>query len=249
MNTLILSNYENTYGEYKQALGIKDKQSFETFIEQLKTVDDERLNFGLVNTGFCLEIAKTLECFHVDFREGHPDMLIIDDLQAINDDLTDGEIESDLEVLLWISKGMTENLSDSIDENIRYDGETHNNEFLCNVRDFLLNTHIKVDNYELLNLNNSKQTISLNKTNDIPEKQAFLHEQQEILRYFGNTGQEIRLELYPDNVLEIAIYKNGELLNAFDTAENIANHFNSFEVPKDEIIKYANNHINTNMKG
>lgn len=156
MNTIILSNDENTYGEYKQSLGIKDNKTFKKFTERLKMVEDERLDFGLVNTGFCLEIAKTLECFHVDFREGHPDMLIIRDLQAINDDLTDGEIKSDLEVLLWVVHGMVENISDLIDENIRYDGQTHDNDFLCNIRDFLSNIHIEVDNYELLNPSNNK---------------------------------------------------------------------------------------------
>lgn len=86
--------------------------------------------------------------------------------------------------------------------------------------------------------------IQLNRTNELPKEQTYLHKQQEIFRYYRSTEQEIILELFPDNVLMIAICKDGVIDYAFDTGENIANHFNAFEISKSELIRYADKHIN-----
>lgn len=148
MNTFIIGNHDGAYGEYKKHLGIKDKKSFKVFIEQLKMIDLDRLNSGLVNAYSCESIAKTLECFNVEFKDGHPDMIIINDLHSVNESVFLGK-KTNLNTLLWITKEMTEEIADMIDENIRYDGDFMDNDFLCNVRDFFLNTYIKVDNYQL----------------------------------------------------------------------------------------------------
>lgn len=153
MNTFIISYNENAHGEYKKALGIKDKNTFKQFIKDIKMIDLDRMNSGLVNTGSCEKIAKTLECFNVEFKEGHPDMLIIRDLNSINEAVFSGD-KTNLAVLLWITKEFTEEIADMIDENIRYDGMVDDNDFLCNVRDFFLNTYIKVDNYQLERISN-----------------------------------------------------------------------------------------------
>lgn len=58
------------------------------------------------------------------------------------------EEKSHIEVLLWITKGMIEEIADKLDENIRYDGFV-DNDFLCNTRDFLIHMYIKIKGYEI----------------------------------------------------------------------------------------------------
>lgn len=147
MNTIILGISPNCYGEYKENLGIKDKTSFEKFLSDLEQNDTERNCGGMIQTNSCGEIAKTLRCFMVEFKEDYHDELIIDDLLSINEHVFYGE-KTNLEVLLWITKGLLEEVGNKIDENIRYSGFT-DNEFLCNVRDFFLNIYITIKNYEL----------------------------------------------------------------------------------------------------
>lgn len=149
MNKLILGSASNYYGKYKDKLGIRDKTSFNIFLKKLENNDVERNCSGMVQTKTCSEIAKTLRCFKIEFKEDYHDNLIIDDLSAINTSVFSND-KTNMEMLLWLTKGITEELADKIDENFRYSGFT-DNEFLCNVRDFFLNTYITIKGYELLN--------------------------------------------------------------------------------------------------
>ncbi|MCG8542256.1 MAG: hypothetical protein MJA82_20340 [Clostridia bacterium] len=149
MNTFILGSSSNYYGKYKEKLGIRDKASFDIFLKKLENNDVERNCGGMVQTRSCSKIAKTLRCFKIEFKEDYHDNLIIDDLSSINAYVFSGK-KTNMEVLLWVTKGIVEELADKIDENIRYGGFI-DNEFLCNVRDFFLNTYITIKGYELLN--------------------------------------------------------------------------------------------------
>lgn len=148
MNTFIIGSSSNYYGEYKEKLGIRDTESFEVFLKKLELNDVERNCGGMVQTDSGDLIAKTLRCFKVEFKEGHHDNLIINDLSSINESVFSGK-KTDLEVLLWVAKEIAEELADKIDDNIRYGGFI-DNDFLCNARDFFLNTYITIKGYELL---------------------------------------------------------------------------------------------------
>lgn len=150
MNTLILGRTDMTYGEYRDKLNIKDKDTFDSFLEEMKTVHTERiaLEGETVSTATFGKIIKTLECFNVELKEEHPDMFIINNLKRINNYVFSDE-KTKLETLLWITKEMTEEIADLIDEDIRHNGFI-DIELLCNVRDFILNTHVKVENYYLV---------------------------------------------------------------------------------------------------
>ncbi|WP_281512300.1 hypothetical protein [Mammaliicoccus vitulinus] len=146
MNKYIISANEDTWGKEKTYLEIYDEISFKTFLYKLKQVDFERLNAGLVVNGGT-KIAETLECFTVIFDEKYHDMLFIDNLFLINKKVFNNE-KNNLEVLLWVSKGMIETVQEMIDENLRYGGG-FNNEFLMKTRDFLILSHLKCDSFDL----------------------------------------------------------------------------------------------------
>lgn len=146
MNKFIIGP-NSTYGQEKEKLGIKDKQSFDKFLNDLEYTDSDRINAGMVVTNECTKIANTLRCFEISFDNRHSDIFYINDLSIINDKIFNGE-RTDLGVLLWVSKEMTECLAEIIDENIRYGG-FYDDDFFKNTRDFLLQTYIKCENYHL----------------------------------------------------------------------------------------------------
>src|SRR5699024_3378094 len=132
MNTLILGNTDNTHGNYRKKLNIKDKPSFDSFLEELKNIHTERvaLEGDTVHTRAFDKIVKTLESFDIVFKEGHPDMLVINNLQDINNKVFSGE-KNNLETLLWITKGIVEEIADMIDDDIRHNGFI-DLDFFCN---------------------------------------------------------------------------------------------------------------------
>jgi hypothetical protein len=148
MNKLIIGSSSNCYGEYKVKLGISEQISFDSFLKDLEHNDAERNCGGMVQTNTGRKIAKTLRCFIVEFKEDYHDTMIIDDLEAINRSVFNGT-KSNMEILLWITKEMVENIADKLDENVNYGGFT-DSEFLCNVRDFILNTYLEVKGYEII---------------------------------------------------------------------------------------------------
>src|SRR5699024_6422187 len=135
MNILVLGNTDNTHGNYKKKLNIKDKPSFNSFLEELKSIHTERV--ALEGDTVPTKIIKTLESFDIVFKEDHPDMLIINNLQDINIKVFSGE-KTNLEILLWITKGIVEEIADMIDDDIRHNGFI-DIDFFCNIRDFILN--------------------------------------------------------------------------------------------------------------
>lgn len=146
MNQFIMSINDDTWGEEKGFLNIFDAQSFEKFIKKLKNIDSERQNAGLVVTGGT-KIANTLDCFSVTFSEHYHDTFIVNDLSSINNKIFNNE-KTNLDVLLWITKEMTETVQEMIDENKRY-GEGFNTRFLEKTRDFLLLSYVKPNSFIL----------------------------------------------------------------------------------------------------
>jgi hypothetical protein len=147
MNKLIIGHSCGIYGKYKERLNIYGNHSFEKFLIALEDNDAKRSCGGMMMSDSCGKIAKTLRCFEVAFEDNYINTFIINDLSLINDELFAGK-ETNINVFLWITRGMLEELAETIDENIRYSGFI-DNDFLCDVRDFLLNAHMKIGGYAL----------------------------------------------------------------------------------------------------
>ncbi|MDT8718220.1 hypothetical protein IAI10_16255 [Clostridium sp. 19966] len=128
-NVLNISN--NNYGEYAERLGIKDRDSFNKFLDNLKEMSITRCLSGVVEYEDLRDIAKTLAAFdEITFDNEYISYMKIGKLSKL-------KLQKDMtqkEIIKWIYNGMIKSVTEMIDEDIRYDQK---NDFLFDLRDFL----------------------------------------------------------------------------------------------------------------
>lgn len=92
--------------------------------------------------------------------------------------------------------------------------------------------------------------INLYDRKDIPKIDKYLNEQKKIFAIrieVQNRVQKIEFFLYPDNLLEIAIFDENKEIERWDTDENLKLIFGKLQLTEDELLIYAYPHIRDSL--